>query len=591
MTKNKSTRSKTARKTSKKKVENSVNVAAKNKQSSKELLESPWKIRVKWLGRWVAIPLVIYLVIFFLLQPHYIANFSNGFFLDSGDGFQNVWNIWWVNHSLGESGSNPYFTNMLHWPHGVSLLPQTMNIYNGLVAIPLMNIFGFSLVQAVNFAVVSAFIMGGLFMFWFIHKLIKSYWVAILGGALFTFSTYHFAHAIGHLQLVTMQFIPLFLLAFWVFIEKMRYRYAPLAAGALFLVMLSDYYYLFWCIMLGALYVAWRVYKGEFKLTRQNIKVFGLFAVCAGVLVLPLVVPLLLLSKTDPLVGSHDATQFGLDPATPFLPGGSWYWGSLTKGYWEHLEYMAEMNIFFGYALLAVLAVAFYKMIIKGRGSRTPVWLYFWWIVILLFGIMSLGPRASIYGKTAHFLPLPYAFAERLFPTLKLSGMPVRWILIVLIAAIVIVCYMLTKINIKTRKGLAIILLFVAVSFIDLWPARLPLTRPEEHSQKYVYALKELPYGSVIDNGAVSGAEQLFHQTIHTKPIAFGYVTRSQQSVEEKDFLIFAALEEGRHQDLCREFKVRYITTPAFRPLTTEFPIIYDDGEALIYDMKNSDNC
>jgi hypothetical protein len=541
---------------------------------------------------WFGVPLLIYATLFFIFQPHYLLNFSNGFFLDNGDGFQNVWNIWWVNESAGQSGSNPYFTTMLHWPHGTSLLPQTMNIYNGLVAIPLMNFFGFSLIQAVNVAVLSAFLLAGVFMFWFIYKLHKNYWVSIIAGALFTFSTYHFAHGIGHLQLVSLQFIPLFLLAFWTLIEKMRYRYAPLAAGALFLVMLTDYYYLFWCIILGAMYVGWQLLRKELKITRQNIKVTGLFVITSALLILPLIIPLLLLNKHDPLTGSHDATQFALDPLSIFVPGGSWYWNSLTDWHWTHLEYMAETSVFLGFGLLGVGLYAFYMTFFQNKQFKAPSWLNFWWIVILIFGIMSLGPRPTLFGKTAHFFPLPYAVVEKIFPTLKLSGMPVRWILIVLIAGIVIVSYVLSRLNLKTVRGVVLLFIFVVVSMIDLRPIKLPLTNPQEYSQDYVYVLKDLPYGAVLDDGARSGAEQLFHQTIHEKPMVFGYVTRTPQSVETKSFLIYADIAEGRPERLCSIHKLRYYTTPAFRPMKFgNFPVIYNDGNTLIYDLKNSENC
>src|SRR5882672_10550402 len=89
--------------------------------------------------KWFLLPTLIYTVIFYGLQPQYWGNFTHGFYLDSGDGFQNVWNIWWVNQSVGH-GHNPYFTTMLHWPEGVTLLPQTMNILNGLAGIPLMHL-------------------------------------------------------------------------------------------------------------------------------------------------------------------------------------------------------------------------------------------------------------------------------------------------------------------------------------------------------------------------------------------------------------------------------------------------------------------
>ena len=549
-----------------------------------------YRSRTRILMRWLFAPVLLYSGIFFLSQPQYIAGFSRGFYLDNGDGFQNVWNIWWVNKALVINHVSPYFTDMVHWPHGVTLIPQTMNIFNGLVAIPLMHLFGMSLVQVTNVAVLLGFILGGTTMFWFLYKLHKNYTIALIGGALFTFSSYHFAHAQGHLQLVSLEFIPLFFLSFWTLLEKMRYRYAAGAAVSLFLVLLCDYYYLLWSIIVAGLWFVWVLYRKQIKLTRQHLRVLGVFLLLVVILVGPLMYKLVHLNKTDPLVGGHNPLEFSLDPLMIFFPGGSWYWHSLTDNFTMHLPYLAESSNFFGYGLLSVLGFGLYKFVTNLKKPQIPHWLSFWWLIAFVFGLMSLGPRFTFLQRHVDRIPMPYAIAEHVLPTLKISGMPLRWILITLMASIVIVTYWLNNLNLTTRKGRLLLALFVAVSIIDLWPRRSPLTSPAY--RQYVYELERLPYGAVIDNGALSGAEQLYNQTLHNKPQAFGYVTRLTKSVDEKDFHIFAALEEHHYDSLCRDYKIRYITLPTERPLAnTTFPVIYNDGQTLIYDLKNSPNC
>lgn len=545
----------------------------------------------KTLFKWFIAPACLYLVIFFICQPHYLGSFSTGFYLDNGDGFQNVWNIWWVNKSIIHDHLNPYFTTMLHWPHGTSLVPQTMAIFNGLMALPLINVFGFSLIQAVNFAVVFSFVMGGVTMFWFVQKLHNRYWVSLVAGALFTFSSYHFAHAFGHLQLVSLEWIPLFLLAFWTLLEKLRYRDAFFAAGALFLVMLCDYYYLFWSVMVGGAWLIWKLYKKELSLNKKTCTVIALFGILSIVLIGPLVYALLSLSRGDGLLGAHDPTIFGLDPIAIVLPGGSWYWGNLTAFYWSHIPYLAETSMFFGYGLLTVLAIVAYKTVFQGNKFKAPTWLNFWWVILVSFGALSLGPYLNFAGMTLDSVPLPYKFFEMIFPTLKISGMPVRWILISLIAAIVIVSYGLTRLDTATKKGKYLAIVFVLVTAIDLYPVNLPLTKIP--TPAYVEQLKKLPGGAVLDEAAPSEPQQLRNQTIHEKPMPFGYVTRLPRSVGDADFPIFAAIQEKRYSDLCRDFKIRYITEPATRELPSDLKVIYRDNDAIIYDLKvaTEDNC
>ncbi len=373
---------------------------------------------LKIFGRWFLIPALLFMVMFFIMQPQYLGNFSTAFYLDNGDGLQNVWNIWWVNYAVGDHAMNPYFTTMLHWPYGISLVPQTMNIINGLMAIPLMHIFGFSLVQSVNFAVIFAFVFGGVTMFWFVQKLYKTYWVSLIAGGLFTFSSYHFAHAQGHLQLVSLEFIPLFLLAFWMLVEKVKYRYAFLAAGSLFLVLLCDYYYLFWCVLLGGLWLLWNLLTKKIRITVHVVKVMAVFAAIAGLLVGPLVYALVHLTKVDPLIGSHNAAQFSLDPVSIFLPGGSWFFHALTDWYAKHLEFFAETSVFFGFGLLVLVLVGFIRKFIK-KDRTIPRWVNFWWIILISFGILALGPHLHIFGRTIESIPLPYTLLEKLFRLYK----------------------------------------------------------------------------------------------------------------------------------------------------------------------------
>jgi hypothetical protein len=46
-----------------------------------------------------------------------------------GDYFNNLWNAWWVKHSLVE-GHSPYWTDYLYFPEGISLRRHTLSLLN-----------------------------------------------------------------------------------------------------------------------------------------------------------------------------------------------------------------------------------------------------------------------------------------------------------------------------------------------------------------------------------------------------------------------------------------------------------------------------
>lgn len=544
--------------------------------------------------KWFILPTLVYLVFFFVFNPHWLAGFSTGFFLDSGDGFQNVWNIWWVDESLTQLHTNPYFSTFLQFPHGVPLITQTMNIFNGLVAIPMMAM-GASLVQATNVMITFSFVMGGVTMFWLVYYLNRSYVIALFGGFLFTFSSYHFAHGLGHMQLVSLEWIPLFILLWWMLLERWRYKLAIGAAVALFLVILCDYYYFFFSVMTAAIIFFYFLATKKFSLRDTKVwKVLATFVAVAGVIIGPFIVALLLANPaSDPLQGAHPTDMFGLDALSPFIPGGQWIFSNLTAWHWELLPgYKSETSVYLGLVIIVGVIIAFFKKTRKKLKITMPKWINVWWIIFFVFGVLALGRHPRIMGVDAASIPLPYMLLEKIFPPLEMSGMPIRMILMVLIAGIIIACFVLKKINLTTLKGRLIFGGIVLVSIFEFYPMPLPLTVPEQPA--YVAALKNLPLqqgSGIIDNAAESSTWALFGQTEHHKPMAFGYTTRTPKSVEEKSFHIFAAIEEGRHYELCSTYKIRYLATRVL--YSNGFPIVYRDDKTpvYIYDVKNSDGC
>ena len=65
------------------------------------------------------------------------------------------------------------------------------------------------------------------------YHISHTYWSSLVAGYIFTFSSYHFAHGEGHLGLVALEWIPLFLLLWYQLLAKPRIGYAIGAAVTL----------------------------------------------------------------------------------------------------------------------------------------------------------------------------------------------------------------------------------------------------------------------------------------------------------------------------------------------------------------------
>ncbi len=130
---------------------------------------------------------------------------------DAFDGWQNYWNLWWVREALLEQHSQPYFTNLLFHPTGVGLLFHTLNPFNGLIALPVQLAWG--LLPAYNSIVLLSFALGGLGGYLLCRQALGARGhrlFAFVGGAIFTYSPFHMAHLLGHMQVISLEWIPFY---------------------------------------------------------------------------------------------------------------------------------------------------------------------------------------------------------------------------------------------------------------------------------------------------------------------------------------------------------------------------------------------
>jgi hypothetical protein len=522
-------------------------------------LELVWKM--------VLVPLLVYGLTFTVLTFPLITRFSSHFFADTRDGLQNVWNIWWVNKSVRELHQLPWHTHLLHYPYGISLLPHTLNPFNGFMAIPLLRIM--SLEQAHNVMVIFSFIVGGLTAFLLAYHFTAAYWPSVVGGFIFTFSNFHFAHAQGHLQLVSLEWIPLFLLLWCSLLDKPRVWTGLAVSAALFLVLLCDYYYYFFCVLAGGLVLLWRVsLDGAAALRRAHCLPLAAFA--AGCLVSsgPLVGALLWLAHHDRLVGAHEANVYSLDLLAPFIYGGHWRFSQWTQGYWSKLSgNIHESSVHIG---LTVLVVAAYACWVKNALAR-PTGVGLWMLIGGFFAVFSLGPALHIWGVEVVPGRLPYAWLERIFPPLRMSGVPVRMIVMTQLSAALLCAWGLDHILRAKRPGRLVAAIGLGLLLFEYLPAPIPTTRPE--TPAYVEFVRGLPTrGGIVDLYAgVNSPQALLWQTRHGKPIAFGYVSRVPQSKLLKDLELRALLDSGNFQEACSRFRVSEI-------VTNDLP---DEGESI----------
>lgn len=515
-----------------------------------------------------AVPTVLYLAIFFLLNPHLLGTFSTHYFFGGADGYQNIWNLWWVNKAITEFGSQPWFTTFLHYPAGTTLVGHTLNPFNGLVAIPLLTFL--TMVQTYNAIVVFSFVSGGVTAFWLCRAMTGAYAGSLVGGAVFTFSSFHYMHADGHLQLTALEWLPLFVLCWIRFCERPGAGRGVTAALVLWLVALCDLYYFAYCVFAGALFYFWKGReRGDvlFLLRPATVRAGLAFLITATVTSGALVAALVYQHATDPLTGTHSPRDLSMDLLSPFVWGYYWRFRDWVQPLWFPLaKYVTEASVYVGLSVFALSAYAW-----KQR-ARVPVaYLGFWMLVALFFGVMSLGPNLRIAGfelslgprvslmghDQVNLLVLPYAVLWLVFPPWRLAGVPVRMMIMVQLVAAIMAAGGVQALVSSTwkwkRPALAAILVWVLFDYVPV-----PMRVTDPAMPPYVAALRDLPAGAVLDL-ASNGPLALYYQTVHEKPIAFGYISRTPTSVDADDQALAAMIRRGEWERIAAERHFTYI--------------------------------
>ncbi len=506
------------------------------------------------------VPAVLYFLCFCVITYPLILFLSTHLVGQPGDALLHAWDLWWVSKAVTELHQSPWHTTYLHFPHGTTLLGHALNPLNGFMAIPLLRIM--SLNQTYNFLLVFSFVASGLAAFLLAYRFTRSYWGSFAAGFIFTFSSYHFAHAWGHPELCSMHWIPLFLLSWYALINKPRISLAVASAFLLFLNLLTTPYYFLNCIIAALVFVIWHLvaWKSPLRLftrryTSALLGFLGTTFLTAG----PLAAAVVLSNIKDPFLGCHNPRIWSVDLLARFICGGCWRFAALTKFYWSKLPgNIAESCVHIGLSVTFLAAWAW----IKRRElpyRETGLWLS----ITFVFGVLALGPVLHVWGKEIPFILLPYALVERIFPPLRLAGCPNRTMPMVFLGVGILSAYGFLLLSSKLRgKRLFLLVPLVSLLVIEYLPRQIPASAVDIPWD--VQILRALPEkGGIIDTTCLGDnwmdCRVTYYQTVHGKPRAFGYISRVPQSVALKDTQIMRLLRQGKYSALYTDHRFAYI--------------------------------
>jgi len=397
--------------------------------------------------------LCAYLLLTVVMTWPLVAQWTMAIPGDSFDGWQNYWNQWWVKVALVDRQQTPFRTDLLYYPTGVDLYFHTLNPFNGATTLPIQLSLG--LIQAYNSVVLLSWVLAGygvyLLVLWLLHAdaiddriPVTSHLAAFIAGVIFTFAPFHMAHLLGHMQVMSLEWIPFYVLYLLRATRQQRtgqswWRSALWAGFFLTLTGLCDWYfvlYLFFFtgLVLGAEVLvdtpfkrrtnSGRSYTGVTvrRLTDLSIGRPGrwvrrfsavLPSIVAGGLMLLLLSPLLI-----PMIRAAQQFSFMVRPTsdlyilsasvldflipnrlhTLFRPA-SFTWPG------NQIAPISERTIAIGYTALALALITLWRRRSPGEPKATVRSPSFWLVSALFFFMLALGPTWHGGNITAAMIP------------------------------------------------------------------------------------------------------------------------------------------------------------------------------------------
>lgn len=435
---------------------------------------------------------------------------------DSGDPFQTLWGMRWF-HDAILALRNPFFTDRVYYPEGSTLIFETFDLPSTVLMLPLWGLL--PEVAIYNTAVILALSLTVYGMSRLVRDVTNDSLIGLLAGALFVMVPYQFAHLQGHLHLLAMGWLPLYVLFLLRFLrDGCRARDALLAGVFLGLASLASWYHLLYALVLSPpllVYaaIAYRPWRTPAALLRGG----GLAVLVYLSMVGPLLTAILVTSGHEEVVGAHDVSQFSADLYAFAYPNAAQGWSAQYGAHFTRWSGNSTENA--AYVGFTILALALVGATSSGLARA--------FVVAAACGaVLALGPFLHVDGRALP-IRMPYWLLERTFPAIELMGIPERLAYVMYLGLIVAAGIGLKRIasaeSIAPPFGVIVIIVLACVAAYEYRPR--PLITTEASTPAPMRAWADTPGDwAVLD--VWDWYRPMWHATLHRKPMVGGYLTR-----------------------------------------------------------------
>jgi hypothetical protein len=429
---------------------------------------------------------------------------------DPGDPILNTWLLWWNAHEIPLTSSWWNAPFMVPLPGALALSEHLLGL--SIFSTPIQLAGGGPLV-AYNVSLLLSYVLSGFFAYLLTLRLTGSVLAAACAGMAFAFAPYR-AGQLGHIQVLTSQWMPATLLGMHGYITSGRRRWLILFGASWLLQALSNGYYL---LFMPTLLVPWIVWFTDWRgAPRRGLLLLATWAMAS----LPLV-PILLkyrevqnalgLARSLADVRQFSATLSSFTYAPPLLR----FWPTVSTA-------SSEDWLFPGLTVCVLTLAGLFALILQRQlraavAQRSP--LLFYSTAALVMFAFTLGPGGEPDGPPSWLRPYTWLLWLPGYAGLRV---PSRFAMIgelclAVTASIALASFLRTRRSWRTAAAL----LAVTAIGAEGWIESMPLWPPPQRLM-----LDGVPASTVIeippDEASVSVAA-MYRAMYHKRPLVNGY--------------------------------------------------------------------
>jgi hypothetical protein len=451
----------------------------------------------------------------------------------SYDTFLHYWNVWWVQRALSD-GQSPFYTSLLFYPEGVSLVTHNIPWFNVLLWSLLEPLLGG--IVAYNLTLLFSLTLCGCALFWLTQKLTNDSRAAFLAGVVYEAWPYRLSQ-LDHPNLLSTQWTPIFFLLLISTIQKGRWRDSVLTGLFFALIGYTRWQQMIPATIMGLIYFIcaaphWLPAGKRYVLSRL---------VLAGGIAVALLIPAALLlvnqdgskANFDSLMFEGEGTTMQTDMLAYITPGGSHpVLGRRTQSLYDH--YYGDRSSNRRYPAYIGLVTLLLVLLGTAHNPRTSLP---WVLMAITLILLAQGSLLRINGQ---FYPQVPTFYSLLSPigVVRLMREPDRYNMFLALPISVIAAYgVKSLLTYRQRRAqwqprLASILLSGLILFeyllipVPLYHISSPSPFYTQLGQEQIeFAVLNLPFHRI------KAKTYMFDQTIHQRPILQGNLSRLPSGV------------------------------------------------------------